>query len=421
MFKKMFAILLPIITVMLLALSTNVFANAGQQPYTVEPILPASQDALIKNYISITTDKPIKEELKFLVRNKTNEEIIVKVRGFDTLTSAYGVLQYKKYDKEKDISLLTDKEYYFSQYVQEEQEITLGPTETKEVTVTVDVPVVKGHILGGIAFTSLVPGEVQKEENVQFKINNEMNTIIAFMGKFDDKSTNTLTYKKPWIQSMPSYYSIFLPTIHDTAKLTQKTKLEYAVYNKEGEVLFESKDKVTLDFAPKSETVINFKWEAAEIKVKEPYRLKGKIVVNENEEFPFDFPIELEDDSYTSVESIKENIDTVVVEDNSKWIYIAIGGGVFLVLLLILLLALRKKKYVLLSDTNEIVSPIDAQHVLYASVILEKEKNDSPNRNAKFIHYYKRVKTTNKDTNEKEYVYQYVKTETNSNYKSDTQ
>lgn len=416
MSKKIFAILLPIIAVMLLTLSTGVFANAGQQPYTVEPILPANQDPLIKNYISITTDKAIKEDLKFLVRNKTNEEIIVKVRGFDTLTSSYGVLQYKKYDNEKDLSLLTDKDYYFSQYVQEEQEITLGPTETKEVTVSVDVPKVQGHILGGIAFTSIIPGEVQKEENVQFKINNEMNTIIAFMGKFDEKSTNTLTYKKPWIQSMPSYYSIFLPTVHDTAKLTQKTKLEYAVYNKEGEVLFESKDQTTLDFAPKSETVLNFKWASAEIKVKEPYRLKGKIVVNEKEEFPFDFPIELEDDSYTSVESIKENIDTVIVEDNSKWIYIAIGGGVFLLLLLFFLLALRKKKYVLLSDTNEIISPIDNQHSLYGSVILEKDIENSPNRNAKFIHYYKQVKTTNKNTKQTEYTYQYVKTENNSRH-----
>lgn len=413
MFKKLFAVVLPVLAVILMSMSTGVFANAGQQPYTVEPILPAGQDALIKNYISITTDKEIKEDLKFMVRNKTNEEIIVKVRGFDTLTSSYGVLQYKKYDKEKDLSLLTDEDYYFSKYVQEEQEITLGPTETKEITVKVDVPKLKGHILGGIAFTSMIPGEVQKEENVQFKINNEMNTIIAFMGKFDDKSENTLTYKKPWIQSMPSYYSIFLPTVHDTAKLTQKTQLEYEVYNKEGEKLFESKGETTLDFAPKSETVINFKWGAKEIKMKEPYRLKGKIIVNEKEEFPFDFPIELEDDSYTSVDSIKENIDTVVVEDNSKWMYIAIGGGVFLVLLLVLVLALRKKKYVLLSDTNEIVSPINSEHALYGSVILEKEMNESPNKNAKFVHYYKRVK----DKNTNEYTYQYVKTENNKNHK----
>lgn len=383
----------------------TVKAEEGKQLYTVEPILPSNQDKLINNYISITTDKPIEQTLEFLVRNLTKEEITLKVRGFDALTSSYGVIQYKIYDKEKDSMSLTDKDYYLTSYIQPEQEITLRPNEAKQVKVDIDVPVLDGHVLGGIAFTAFIPGKTQTEENVQFKINNEMNTIIGFMANFDEKEKESITYKQPWIQSMPSYYGIFLPTIHDTAKLTKNSKLDYEVRNKKGDLLFESKDKQTLDFTPKSQTNLLLKWESEKLKIGEEYHLKGHIIVDENNIFPFDFPIVLENDDYIDSNDIKDPIKTTLEDDSFNWYWLL----PLLLLLPLLFFLFRKKEplFVYMSDEQSVTSIVNEHNPIYPSIIPKKEAKN--NKTYTYHHFYKKVEIKD-DNNEVRYQYHYVET-----------
>src|SRR5690625_675195 len=148
-------------------------------PYTIQPVLPDNQDENIGNYISVSTNEnALKQDFEFLITNKTNEEMELLIQPINALTSPQGVIQYTSQTTEENAELING-DYGLSTYMDVVDKITLQSGENKTVKATVDISGIEGTILGAIAFQTVEEGDIEEQDNVQFKINNESNTIIG--------------------------------------------------------------------------------------------------------------------------------------------------------------------------------------------------------------------------------------------------
>lgn len=250
------------------------FANKSGLPFEVEPILPSNQDSDVENYISLTTDKhSLKQVFEFKVRNKSNKAQSVDVGVVDAYTSPSGVVQY--INEEQENSFIVDEGQKMSNYLQMSGEnvISLNAKEEKVLRVELDAEDVEGTLLGGVSFKLHEEGETEEKEGASFKINNQINMVVGVKVDFETDQDVQLMIDKPFVDPMPSYYTVRLPITLD-APFLKKLDFKYQVLKKD-EVLFHGEDEY--DFAPKTKTNVSLAWEHDEIEKDVPYLLKGEI------------------------------------------------------------------------------------------------------------------------------------------------
>lgn len=383
-----------------------VTGEASGNLYTVVPIMPDNQDKGVGNYVSITTDKDtLVQELEFLVTNKTKEQMELKVTPLNALTSPNGVIQYTETSVEENAEIIDDI-YSMPKYVKAENEtIILKGEETKVVKVQVNIAGVKGTILGGVGFRAVKEGENEEQDEVQFKINNEVNTVIGVLVKFNGAGAQSFSVDEPFIDPMPAYYAIRLPVTYDTDRLLQEVGLKYEVLDGKRNKLFGSEVDRIFSFAPKTKANIPFPWEADDIKKGATYIITGSFTyIDENgKEGIFEFDEEF---VFTGEDKVTNN------GKNNTTPTVLGGFSIWWLLLLLPLLGLlwflffRKVEYVLYSNNPVGEDKILETNVLFAEVLPKSDAKNTDKR--EYAQFYKRVKA--EDENQK-YEYHLTRTE----------
>lgn len=379
MYKKV----LLFFSMMIFIASFPIFTNAEEdQPFSIKPILPSNQDRVISNYISISTnDKSLNQEIEYLITNKTNDEIIVEIEPLNTLTSPNGVFDYSK-SKEKPNSVLINEDYSFTDYIDVVDKIVLKSNENKVIKVKVDLPNIEGSILGGIGFRTFKEGEFEEEENVQFRINNEMNAVVGFLVNFPSDKKVNFEIGEAFVDPMPMYYAVRLPITLDVPLLLKDVEFDYEVYFKGKKLFFNKKE---IDFAPMTKANFAIPFEHNELIKGKEYLLKGKLGYKDSDgekktiyfERSFIFHGDSEDGLF-------KKLRTPNVKDTSLWYLLLL-----LIPFIIWMLFRRKYEYVLYSDDSEFVKVIDETHELYEKVKHKKYANNVDEM--PYVHFYKKV------------------------------
>lgn len=333
------------------SLSYKTAAAAGK-PYSVTPVFPDNQDKRITNYISINASKDVlKQEIGFMVKNNTAKEIKLHIEPVNALTSPNGVIQYIP-QIETENAKLSDKKYSLKQYIQVVNDVILSPGEDKKVNATIDISDnIEGTILGAISFQALEKGEIQEQYNQQFKINNQINTIVGVQINFDTGKKADFQIGQPFIETMPAYYAIRLPISLDSPLLIKNAALDYTVMNRTGENLFASRSQNPINFTPNTITNISIPWDHSGIKVGEHYKIKGTFTYN-GQSIQFEKEFTFNPDGKTNQNSNKFKTPTIEKDNIFPW-WLIISITILAATIIILFIIIYRKKKVKQMNNRE--------------------------------------------------------------------
>lgn len=262
--------------------------NDGGKIYTVLPIPSKHQEKGVTNYISVVSGQDaINEKIQFEVTNKTDKPITLNVTPLNAYTSPNGAIQYTEKLEEAQSRLL-DENYAMKEknYIEIADKLTLAPKESKVVSGSLQVDAnaakIQGSVLGGVAFQLFEKGDAVQQEESQFRINNEMNTVVGVMATFTERTDDNkiqFEFGEPFVEPMPAYYGIRLPVAFDSSVLLQNVSFEYEVLDEKNKQLFAYKVKPEqarmFNFSPKSHPNVLFPWDHDDIQKNTKYTLKG--------------------------------------------------------------------------------------------------------------------------------------------------
>ncbi|MGG0888907.1 WxL protein peptidoglycan domain-containing protein [Cytobacillus horneckiae] len=377
-------------------------ASANGQPFSVRAILPVNQDKNITNYISITTNKKeISQEIQFIVTNKTNKPLKIKVHPVNALTSPNGVIQYLPTLKETNSEIINNQ-YGLEQFIKGENTLELKPSENKVVKLNVDIPEMNGTVLGGVGFQTIK--ESKEDTESQFSITNEINNIIGVQFNFPTKEKPNFIIGEPFIDSMPSLYALRLPITNNSPLLLKETSLDYEVWDYKGEKVFGS-DKIDFlfNFAPNTKANIAIPWDNEVLSEGKTYKITGQVKY-QDKSYPFEkeFTFKNDGDKYSSVDNI-----VPVIGENWNWLVVAIC----ILLGLILFILWKRRKYVLPSTNAECKEEIysNEDKELFIKVIPYRKLKDYED-DYSYLHFYRKIKKKQELGTSKVEMYKYQKT-----------
>lgn len=373
--------------------------------YTVEPVLPTNQEKSVNNYISIISQQPVvNQEIEFLVTNKTDNPLELKVQALNALTSPNGVIQYINVTEVENAKLI-DPVYSMPTYITIVDKVTLGPKEKKKVKGILNVSNVGGTILGGVGFSVYTDTSEGTEEAGGFKIVNEMNTVIGVMAKMPKGQAIAFDIGEAYLSPMPLYYAVRLPITLKSSSLVKEVSIKYLVTNAKKEELFKSEEKRMFNFAPKTKANVLFPWQADTIDESEVYTLKGEMTyIDQNSEkqvveFERDFKFEAD------AKGVQSSIFAPTITGGFNYWYLSV---LLLLPIIFFLIYLRRKNvYVLYSNNMESNKVITESNELFKLVApLRLARND---QNMNYVHMYSKEHNLEKGK-EKEYRYLFIKT-----------
>lgn len=374
--------------------------------YTVEPLLPSNQEKGVNNYISIMSNNPIvNQEIEFVISNKTDNPLALKVEALNALTSPNGVIQYINTTEVENASLI-DTVYSLPQYVTIGDTVTLKPKERKKVKGVLSISNVNGTVLGGVGFSVLKDSGKAESEASGFKISNEMNTVIGVMARMPKAQPIVFDIGEAYLSPMPLYYAVRLPITLNSPSLLKDVSIKYLVTNAKKEELFKSEEKRIFNFAPKTKANVLFPWEAETIDQSEIYTLKGELSYTDNNGKDIVVPFAKDFKFEENASGVNNSIFAPKVTGGfNKW-YL---GFLLLIpaILLIFFFLRRKNLYVLYSNNMESSKVITENHEMFKEVAPKHlARNDN---NLNYIHMYSKEHNLEKGK-EKEYRYLFIKT-----------
>lgn len=358
----------------------------GLPEYIITPILPSNQEEGREGWFSLNiTGGKIDQEIEYEIKNNTDQELEITTKALNALTSPNKVIQYIE-TAEDNKSALTEETYALADIVEVPKSITLEPKEIKNLKVKIKGENIKGQLLGAISFQKVEEDEVVEnvDEDVPIQIKNEQRTVMGLqINNQDDKIKNNLEVGNVYLETMPSYYSLYLPIKNTEAKILKDGLLEYKVEDKKGKILFETEQGENIDFAPKSKTDISIPWTADKIENTTEYKITGKITIADDV-FPFE-------------SSFKTDFGEKEMNESGSYSLPKIGSNGFnmyflLIPLFILILSIYyvTTRYVVFSNNEEISNKIQPGHPTFGQIDpLLKAKNQNKYH---YKHTFKRKK-----------------------------
>lgn len=383
----------------------NPIVGHAEDLYTVEPVLPSNQEKGVNNYISIMSNSPtVNQEIEFVISNKTENPLTLKVEPLNALTSPNGVIQYINVTEVENASLI-DPVYSLPQYVTIGDKLTLEPKEKKKVKGVLSISNVGGTILGGVGFSVFEEPAKTEDKAGGFKISNEMNTVIGVMARMPKGQPIVFDIGEAYLSPMPLYYAVRLPITLNSSSLLKDVSIKYLVTNAKKEELFKSEEKRIFNFAPKTKANVLFPWEAETIDKSATYTLEGELTYIDNNGKEIVTPFTKDFKFEESKEGVSDSMFAPKSTGGFNYWYL---GLLLLVPLAFLLLYLRRKNvYVLYSNSMESNKVITESHELFKVVApLRLARNDE---NLNYVHMYSKAHNTEKGK-EKEYRYLFIKT-----------
>jgi len=312
-------------------------------PLMIEPIYPANQNPQTKGYFDLSVSQGTKQTLRVKLTNKNTKQVNVSMKAANAYTNPTGGIMYDPKLDSPDTSLLSDA-ILMTNYITLNSTITVPPLSSVEVPITVNIPPSKGQTaLGGVLFITKGEGAAQEQAaekgKAKFVVKTETVNAMAIQLNYPNEVPSKLLLGKAGFKNGTGQVSLELT--NDAEKIEKDIKGNYAVFNKQGEELFEG-DFGPFNMAPKSKIKFPIPWGAKKLSAGD-YKLAvtgSAGAENKKLSTAQTFTIEKKDiDTYVK----KTNPATPQVESAGGipiWVWIA---GVVLVGIIMFLLGRRRK------------------------------------------------------------------------------
>ncbi|WP_048626978.1 DUF916 and DUF3324 domain-containing protein [Listeria ivanovii] len=323
--KKIFAIIF--VCTFMICWFPGQFAQASEHnSFSVKAILPKNQASGV-TYFDLQMSPKQKQTIKVQLTSQIDKEITIECLTNTAVTNDMGYADYSIPNKKTDKTLKSP----FAEMVKKSaDEVTLKPKETKDWTVTIQMPEDKynGIILGGLHFKEKKEADKEKkseEKNVQIK--NEYAYVIGV------KLTETPTVIKPELAlngikpTTKNYRNVVELNLQNTkATLVGGLSVDAKIYIKGNKKVLHESKRTDLSMAPNSNFDYSVDWENQKLKPgKYQLHLVAK-TADDKWEWTKDFTI-------SSDEAKKANNTALGLEEDYTWMYIT--GGILLLLLVI--------------------------------------------------------------------------------------
>ncbi|MGG0656476.1 WxL protein peptidoglycan domain-containing protein [Rummeliibacillus pycnus] len=312
-------------------------AENNRLPYSIIPVFPENQDKDVSQYISITSKNGVNQQISFQLANNTKAKQQVNMKILNAYTSPNGIIQYET--KKTEDAMIIAKEYEMKKYAKIPKSITLNAGQVKTVKVDIDIPKIKGSVLGGIAFQiTEKDSQESNKKGVTFSLKNKINTIYGIAVHSSKNHKAKFSFGDVFVDPMATYYAVRLPITLHSPLIIHNANINYKVSHKGKKLFFAKK---SMKFAPMTKTNFSIPFDYKEIKQGEIYTLKGELTYTDSsgkehiQKFEKDF--KYEKDGTTN--NIKNMLKAPFDNSHSWIIYILL-----LFLLLLILFYLRKKK-----------------------------------------------------------------------------
>lgn len=341
--RILYSILSCVILVSLLGISkrTASAAESSLTSFNVIPILPKNQDKDILQYISITSNKGINQQISFQLSNKAKEKQTVAIKLLNAYTSPNGTIQYET--KRTEDTKIINEQYKMRKFAKAPKTVTIEAGQIKTVKIDINIPKIKGTVLGGIAFQVTTHDKEQESDNKKatFSLKNKINTIYGIAVHSSKDSVAKFSYGDVYVDPMASYYAVRLPITLKSPLIVNDASIKYKVIHK-GKKLFSGNK--TLKFAPMTKIFYSIPFDFKEIKEGETYTLKGTLTYTDNngekhkQKFEKEFKYE-KASSNPIINKLKAPFD-----NNASWIVFILLLAFILLILIILYLKKKKKE-----------------------------------------------------------------------------
>lgn len=391
----------------------HVFATSNSGvPFVVSPILPSNQDDGIQDYISITSDEPLNQELQFLIENKQDKPQTIHIEPVNAYMSPNGMVEYlSDADKNKNSTIIDDS-YEMKKYLtlKTDSTMTLEPNQRRVVVVELATDGLDGSLLGGMSFQTYIDSDTSDKSSMT--IQNKLNQVIGVVVNHSTDKEVEFSFGDAYIDPMPSYYVVRLPITQHSPLLVTNATVDYQV-EFQGEELFGSVKEI--DSAPMTQANFAIPFESETIERNKPYTLKGTLTYMDThgEKQSISFEKVFEFDGNGKPDGNGNAFEPPFVKGVSYWWLLLL-----LTLPIIAYVIRRNHVYVLQTD-DDFVSIIKRGEPNFDRIV--KLKDIDKDSQTRYVHYYSKVKVKTKDSNDATYFYKYYKTKTNKQNKRDVE
>ncbi|ULG74963.1 DUF916 and DUF3324 domain-containing protein [Macrococcus brunensis] len=309
-----------LLLLLLMVVPTVAFAETGEVPFSVEPLLPENQSADVRGYYDLAVEANQKQDLQVRLYNSTTKKIEIEVSASSAATNANGLLIYDGSLKEKGVK------YPFSKIADvREKHISLDSGETYTTTIPIKVPKkgFDGEILGGLHF--LQKSDDEATDSLTIKNNYAYAIAVRLHEKANHKKLKPeLKLKSVTPKLVDERTAIVAQFVNKQPLLMGKMKFKEQVFREKGKKPLFAHQIDNFAIAPQGIFDIplmfdNKPLEPGKYIYKASFK-KGK----ENYQFEKSFMID-------EVQAEKVNNAAIELEQESNWWYYAIAALMFII------------------------------------------------------------------------------------------
>ncbi|ULG72714.1 DUF916 and DUF3324 domain-containing protein [Macrococcus brunensis] len=309
-----------LLLLLLMVVPTVAFAETGEVPFSVEPLLPENQSADVRGYYDLAVEANQKQDLQVRLYNSTTKKIEIEVSASSAATNANGLLIYDGSLKEKGVK------YPFSKIADvREKHISLDSGETYTTTIPIKVPKkgFDGEILGGLYF--LQKSDDEATDSLTIKNNYAYAIAVRLHEKANHKKLKPeLKLKSVTPKLVDERTAIVAQFVNKQPLLMGKMKFKEQVFREKGKKPLFAHQIDNFAIAPQGIFDIplmfdNKPLEPGKYIYKASFK-KGK----ENYQFEKSFMID-------EVQAEKVNNAAIELEQESNWWYYAIAALMFII------------------------------------------------------------------------------------------
>ena len=334
--------LLTFLLVMLAILSyypTYSYAEESQgYPFAVEIILPANQIGTVGHY-HIPGEPGEQITLMAKLTNLTNQSLEIKVVPINAYSSIDGIFYQNPLELDMQLFALVDEKYGMTQYMTENDPITLLPKQTETASFSVTVPDLNiGTLLGGIRFVVFEgTHELQKadenKESAQILLDKYLAIDTAIQIDLPQKDESSISVGDPTFNGETLDVSLWIN--NQAAIIQENISGTYEIRDNNDIVLFNGIIN-TYKMSPMTKFQYSLSWQHITLE-EGNYALSLKLNVN-GEEINLNKPFVIDKQNVIEAQQAQEKMNPEIKASYPIWFWIVIGLFIIITLLILLLI-----------------------------------------------------------------------------------
>lgn len=315
--------------------------HAAELNFAVETVIPENQIDPKKSYFELKMQPKQEQDLEIILRNDTQNAVVIEPSINSAFTNANGVVEYGKNEAEADETLA----FSLADLITVPKEVTIPANSSTTIVLKVKMPkeAFKGILAGGITLKEKVDEEentVAKDKEAGLAIQNDYAYVVGIvLNESDEAVKRELTLNDVFADqsnarnvikaNLQNTTPTFINQLKVTTKITEKGK---------DKVLYET-TKEGMQMAPNTNFNFPTSLEGQKLKAGK-YTLEMDAAAGEDSwHFTKDFEIK-------SDEAKAFNNQDVTIKKDNNWLYILAGvlGGMLLMIGIYLIVKKKKEK-----------------------------------------------------------------------------